>query len=447
MFPWEARLARIGIVFLMILMFLALIVWYLVRYEPYVIASWPRLALYLTVVAVAALLGRWTSFDPVRGEVAIVVATSMVMAVAYNQRFAILTAFMLSLLIGMSTRIDIAQFAVMLAASTAAVTRLKRVQSRQTIIIAGFLAGITALFVSWGTEVLLYPSPSIDHWLDWTLLEVCLKYAGWCVLAGFILSGSLPFIESAFGVVTGISLLEMSDSSHPLLQELFRKAPGTYNHSIAVATIAETAAKQIGADGLLVRVGAYFHDIGKIPKAEYFIENRPTGAINRHETLAPTMSTLIIIGHVKDGVDLAEEYHLPQPLIDFIEQHHGTTLVEYFYHAANKKADNDPERRLDVEESAFRYPGPKPQTREAGVMMLADCVESASRTLSEPTPARIAHLVHSLTLKRLLDGQFEECNLTLREIHLIEESLIKSLISIHHGRIAYPDQQKEQKTA
>lgn len=170
-------------------------------------------------------------------------------------------------------------------------------------------------------------------------------------------------------------------------------------------------------------------------------------AINRHETLAPTMSTLIIIGHVKDGVDLAEEYHLPQPLIDFIEQHHGTTLVEYFYHAANKKADNDPERRLDVEESAFRYPGPKPQTREAGVMMLADCVESASRTLSEPTPARIAHLVHSLTLKRLLDGQFEECNLTLREIHLIEESLIKSLISIHHGRIAYPDQQKEQKTA
>ena len=448
LFPWEAQLTRVVIVFSLICMFFVLIAWYLLRYEPLVIESWPRLALYLVVVAVAAFLGRLTSLDPVRGEVAIVVATTMVMAVAYNQRFALLTAFMLSLLVCMSTRIDMAQFTVMLAASTAAVTKLKRVQSRQTIIIAGFLAGAVAFAVSWGTEVLLYPSPTVYYWSDWTLLQVCLKYAGWCVLAGFILSGSLPFIESTFGVVTGISLLEMSDSSHPLLQELFRKAPGTYNHSIAVATIAETAAKQIGADGLLVRVGAYFHDIGKIPKAEYFIENRPSGGANRHETLAPTMSTLIIIGHVKDGVDLAEEYHLPRALIDFIEQHHGTTLVEFFYHAANKKADAEPERKLDVEEAAFRYPGPKPQTKEAGVLMLSDCVESASRTLSEPTPARIAHLVHSLTMKRLLDGQFEECNLTLSEIHLIEESLIKSLISIHHGRIAYPDQQqREQKSA
>ncbi len=447
MFPWEARLARIAIVFMMIVIFLSLIVWYLARYEPLVIESWPRLAMYLVVLTCAALLGRWTSFDPVRGEVAIVVATAMIMAVVYNQRFAVLTAFMLSLLVCISTRIDMSQFVVMLAAATAGITRLKRVQSRQTIIIAGFFAGVTGTLVAWGMNVLLYPSPTINYWLDWSLWEVCLKYGGWCILAGFILSGGLPFIESSFGVVTGISLLEMSDSSHPLLQELFRKAPGTYNHSIAVATIAETAAKRIGADGLLVRVGAYFHDIGKIPKAEYFIENRPTGAKNRHESLAPTMSTLIIIGHVKDGVEMAEEYHLPRQLIDFIEQHHGTTLVEYFYHAASRKAEGDPERKQDVEEAAFRYPGPKPQTKEAGVMMLADCVESASRTLSEPTPARISHLVHSLTMKRLLDGQFEECNLTLAEIHQIEDSLTKSLISIYHGRIAYPDQQKEQKTA
>ena len=208
--------------------------------------------------------------------------------------------------------------------------------------------------------------------------------------------GVLPFIEKMFGIVTGISLLEMGDPSHPLLQELIRRAPGTYNHSIAVGTIAEAAAKEIGADSLLVRVGAYFHDVGKIPKAEYFIENRHAGAPNKHETLAPAMSTLIIIGHVKDGVDLAEEYHIPHRLIDFIEQHHGTTLVEYFYHAANQKAIEDPERKLDVEESAYRYPGPKPQTREAGILMLSDCVESASRTLSEPTPARITHLVQRI---------------------------------------------------
>jgi len=446
-FPAEARLGRLSIVFLMVSVLLLISSWYWRRFEPVVVNSWARLSVYLAVIAIAAFVGRLSSFDPVRGEIAVVVATTMIISIAYNQRLAIVTAFLLSLLITMATRINVSQFTVMLAAATAAVICLQRVQSRSTIIIAGFVSGLTTLIVSWGMTVLIYPSDSPYIWFDLVQLQLCLKYAGWCVLAGFILAGSLPFIESTFGVVTGISLLEMSDPSHPLLQELVRKAPGTYNHSMALATIAEAAAKTIGADGLLVRVGAYFHDVGKIPKAEYFIENRAAGAVNRHDTLAPAMSTLIIIGHVKDGVDLAEEYHLPQVLIDFIEQHHGTTLVEYFYHAANKKADAEPERKNDVEEAAFRYPGPKPQTREAGILMLADCVESASRTLSEPTPARIRTLVHQLTMKRLLDGQFDECALKLSEIHQIEESLIKSLISMHHGRIVYPESQKEQKSA
>ena len=447
LFTFETRLARAAIVFLMVLILLVIASWYLFRFESGLINSWARLSVLLSVIALAVLIGRLTSFDPVRGEVAIVVATSMIIAVAYNQRLAVATAFLISLLIAMATRINFAQFTVMLSAATIAITSLQRVQSRSTIIKAGFLSGLLTFVVAWGMEILLYPSDSLYYWFDPLLLQLCLKYAGWCVLAGFILAGSMPFIESTFGVVTGISLLEMSDPSHPLLQELVRRAPGTYNHSIALATIGEAAAKEIGADGLLVRVGAYFHDIGKIPKAEYFIENRPSGAVNRHDTLAPAMSTLIIIGHVKDGVELAEEYHLPQVLIDFIEQHHGTTLVEYFFHAANKKADEEPDRKQDVEESAFRYPGPKPQTKEAGILMLADCVESASRTLSEPTPARIRTLVHQLTMKRLLDGQFDECSLKLSEIHQIEESLIKSLISMHHGRIVYPESTKVQKTA
>jgi len=167
------------------------------------------------------------------------------------------------------------------------------------------------------------------------------------------------------------------------------------------------------------------------------------GAESRHDHLAPAMSTLIIIGHVKDGVDLARQHNLPKSLVDFIEQHHGTTLVEYFYRAATKQAGEHPEQKTDVEESSFRYPGPKPQSRELGVMMLSDAVESASRTLSEPTPARIERLVHEITMKRLLDGQFEECGLTLSEINRIEESLVKSLTAIYHGRIKYP----EQKTA
>jgi putative nucleotidyltransferase with HDIG domain len=218
------------------------------------------------------------------------------------------------------------------------------------------------------------------------------------------------------------------------------RAPGTYNHSISVAAIAEAAADAIGANGLLVRVGAYYHDVGKTLKPGYFAENMVEGSQSRHEHLAPAMSTLIIIGHVKDGVDLATQHNLPQPLIDFIEQHHGTTLVEYFYHEATRQAGNQPDHRTDCEESRFRYPGPKPQTREAGVLMIADAVESASRTLSEPTPKRIETLVHEIVLKRLLDGQFDESTLTLSELHEIEESVVKSVTAIYHGRVKYPEQ-------
>jgi hypothetical protein len=255
-------------------------------------------------------------------------------------------------------------------------------------------------------------------------------------MTGFFLGGSLPFIESAFGIVTGISLLELGDITHPLLQELVRRAPGTHNHSVTVGTIAEAAAERIGANSLLVRIGAYFHDIGKMLKPHYFVENQ-AGAANRHANLAPAMSTLIIVGHVKDGVDLGRQHHLPEPILDLIEQHHGTTLVEYFYREAARRAD--PETSA-VQESAFRYPGPKPQSKEAGVLMISDCVESASRTLDEPTPARIDRLVNELIQKRLEDGQFDECGLTLSEIAEIRESLIKSLIGIYHGRVKYPEQ-------
>ena len=237
--------------------------------------------------------------------------------------------------------------------------------------------------------------------------------------------------------------MELSDVSHPLLQELIQKAPGTYSHSNGVATIAETAADAIGANGLLCRVGAYYHDIGKMTKPHYFVENMTAGQTSRHENLNPAMSALVIIGHVKDGVELGHQHNLPEPLIDFIEQHHGTTLVEYFFHAATKQAESQPDHRFDAQESAFRYPGPKPQTREAAVLMVADAVEGASRTLAEATPKRLETLVHEIAMKRLLDGQFDESTLTLSELAIIEDSLTKSLIGIHHGRIKYP----EQKTA
>ena len=261
--------------------------------------------------------------------------------------------------------------------------------------------------------------------------------AGWGLMAGFFLGGSLPFIENALGIVTGISLLELGDNTHPLLQELVRRAPGTHNHSITVGAIAEAAAERIGADSLLVRIGAYFHDIGKMLKPHYFVENQ-AGSINRHAKLAPAMSTLIIIGHVKDGVDLGRQHHLPEPIIDLIEQHHGTTLVEYFYHEANRRNGGNPDAS-PVPESSFRYPGPRPQSKEAAILMVADAVESASRALSDPTPARLEGLASDLIDKRLRDGQFDECGLSLCEIAEIRESLIKSLIGIYHGRVKYPE--------
>jgi putative nucleotidyltransferase with HDIG domain len=261
---------------------------------------------------------------------------------------------------------------------------------------------------------------------------------GCAIAAGLLMSGLLPFIERFFNVQTDLSLLELGDPAHPLLQELVRRAPGTYNHSINVASIAQAAAESIGANGLLVRVGAYFHDIGKMLKPGYFVENQH-GDDNCHESLLPAMSTLVIIAHVKDGADLARQHNLPDSIIDFIQQHHGTTLVEYFYRRANEQRESDPEA-ASVDEGSYRYPGPKPQTREAAVLMLADAVESAARTLVDPAPARIESLVDDIAMKRLLDGQFDECGLTLRELSTIQKSLVKSLAAVYHGRIKYQEQ-------
>jgi putative nucleotidyltransferase with HDIG domain len=305
------------------------------------------------------------------------------------------------------------------------------VRSRTKLIYVGAAAGFVASLTTIGVAIV--DGQSIDQGL--------LQSAGmawvWCLAAGFVMTGLLPFVEHIFGVLTEISLLELGDVAHPLLQELVRRAPGTYNHSINVASMAEAAAERIGAQGLLVRVGSYFHDIGKVLKPQYFAENQEAGD-NRHESLVPAMSTLIIIAHVKDGADLARQHHLPHPIIDFIQQHHGTTLVEYFYRRASEQNSDDPDA-AEIDENAFRYPGPKPQSKEAGILMLADAVESASRVLVEPTPARIVNLVEQLTMNRLLDGQFDECGLTLQEVHLIQESLVKSLTAVYHGRVKYPE--------
>ncbi len=437
---WSDRIIRVGMVAALLIVLGAVNAFYVIRNEPRLIHNAARLAIYLGAITVSVGVARLLAIGSWRAEIMPLLTAVMILAVAYNQVLAALTGFSLSLLLTLSTGGNVGDFVLMMSAIAAAVVQLNQVASRSKVVIVGFWTGMIYLFVAYGVAII--DSQRLGRlWTDWNLHADSLSAAGWCFATGFLVAGSLPFIEKLFGVVTDISLLELSDISHPILQELVRRAPGTYSHSITVATISETAADAIGANGLLCRVGAYFHDIGKMLKPQYFVENMTAGQPNRHDQLNPAMSTLIIIGHVKDGVDLAAQHNLPQPLVDFIEQHHGTTLVEYFFRTATKQATALPEeRRPVVEESAFRYPGPRPQTREAAVMMLADACESASRAISEPTPKRIETLVHDLAMKRLLDGQFDECALTLSELAIVEDSLTKSLIGIHHGRIKYPDQ-------
>jgi len=250
--------------------------------------------------------------------------------------------------------------------------------------------------------------------------------------SALVLSGALPLLERPFGIATGISLLELADPTQRLLRELALRAPGTYNHSVVVASLAEEAAQSIGADSLLARVGGYYHDIGKMRKPEYFVENQ-SGGESKHGGLSPTLSTLIITAHTGDGAELAEEFGLPAPVREIIEQHHGTTLVEYFFRQAQRSPTSEAEPRQEN----FRYPGPKPRTGEAAVVMLADAAESASRAVRNPSPGRIRDLVRELVSTRLADGQLDDCNLTLAQVHRIQETVVKSLIAIYHSRISY----------
>ncbi len=427
---WGKRLARaIGVFGLTSALFflVATHVWRRERgfaREPF------RVAMICGLVILALAVVRLLANQTWNAEVVPVAVAAMIVAIAYNPGFAMMITFCLSLLTAIALGGEIPYFLVVMGGTSAGVLSLSQVRTRTKLIKVGATAAFGYFLMTWATG--LWQGQPLE-----LIRSDSFWRGGWGLMAGFFLGGSLPFIENALGIVTGISLLELGDNTHPLLQELVRRAPGTYNHSITVGAIAESAAERIGADSLLVRIGAYFHDIGKMLKPHYFIENQ-VGPTSRHAKLAPAMSTLIIIGHVKDGVDLGRQHHLPEPIIDLIEQHHGTTLVEYFYHEATRRGGDDP-MSVPIPESAYRYPGPRPQTKEAAILMVADVVESASRALSEPTPARIEGLVSDLVDKRLRDGQFDECGLTLKEIAEIRECLIKSLIGIYHGRVKYPE--------
>ncbi len=362
---------------------------------------------------------------------------AMILAIAYDRRLALaigaIHAVMIVTSLDMSTGFGIC----LLAGVGVAVCQLDEVRSRSKLLEVGawtaMAMGVAAVIVGLAER----PLHLNDEWKRVFFDAAMAAVSG--IAAGLLVQGILPFIERAFNVTTAMTLKELNDASHPLLLQLAQEAPGTYQHSLRIADMAEGAADTIAANGLLCRVGAMYHDIGKMNKPMYFIENQGGGP-NRHNKLSPAMSLLIIVGHVKDGIEMAREYGLPQPIRHFIESHHGTTLVEYFYHAARKQREAEAEPAPN--EFEFRYPGPKPQTKEAAIILLCDSVEAAVRAMPDPTPIRIEQRVREIATKRLMDGQFDDSNITLAELHKIEQSVVKTLCAIYHGRIQYPQDKR-----
>lgn len=304
---------------------------------------------------------------------------------------------------------------------------IQNCRERKTIIVAGTKLGLLNILCAAAIEFYLWDFSGIN--LLWNLTFAFFGGIG----AAIITIGVAPLIEIGFHFTTDITLLELANLDRPLLRRLMLEAPGTYHHSVIVGSLVEAAATEIGANPLLAKVCGYYHDIGKINKPLYFIENQSNGR-NKHDKLAPSMSGLILIAHVKDGVEIAKKNKLGQMMIDTIRQHHGTSLITYFYEKAKQLRGED-----QVKIDDFRYPGPRPQTKEAGLVMLADVVEAASRTLENPTPSRIQGLVQNLINKIFSDGQLDDCELTLKDLHKIAKSFNKILNGIHHHRIEYTE--------
>jgi putative nucleotidyltransferase with HDIG domain len=367
-----------------------------------------------------------------------IAAATMLVRLLHSAETSVLFAAVVSLLaaLQMGARVEYAVFA--LVGSLTAARGVERVTQRGTLLRAGLRVGLVNVVVV-GALSLLHGNLALIP-MSITML---LGLVGG-VLAGILVSGFAPLVETLFSYTTDIKLLELANRDQPLLRDLELRAPGTYHHAMMVGHLAERAAEAIGANQLLARVAAYYHDIGKMKRPHFFIENMPMqSSENRHDRISPSMSARIIQAHVKDGLEFAREHKLASPIMDGIAQHHGTSVVRFFYEKAREMAD--PGKSVEVAEHDYRYAGPKPQTREAGILMLADSVEAAARTLPDTSPARVQQLVQRITNNYFRDGQLDECHLTLRDLHRIARSFIDTLTAIRHERIDYPVPEEDRK--
>ncbi|PWB75475.1 hypothetical protein C3F09_02455 [candidate division GN15 bacterium] len=425
---WSLLLPVLARMFLVLLVFSTLYL-FLFFFRRDIYRSNPRLVALFLVFVLQLILVRVAEMVPVEQSMYLypIAVLPIMVTVLFDAEVGIIATVVEALLLGIMHRFDFSLVLMTISVGTVACLVSRQVQKR-----SHFYRIMGSVMLTYAVLIFLVENLKLSPPADIGILALYGMFTG--MISCLLVIGILPFFESMFSITTDITLLELSDLNHPVLKRLALEAPGTYHHSISVGNLSEAAAEAIGANALLARVGCYYHDIGKIEVPEYFIENQ-LGVHSRHEQLAPTMSSLILAAHVKRGRAIGEEADVPDDVLNFIEEHHGTMVMTYFYNKAKEQAAEENE---EVDVDKFRYPGPKPQVRETGIAMLADAVEAASRTLDDPKPARIYALIQRIINDRFQSGELDECPLTLRDLAKIREAFAQILIGAFHRRVDYP---------
>ncbi|WP_408987921.1 HD family phosphohydrolase [Sarcina ventriculi] len=357
--------------------------------------------------------------------------TPILLTLLLNYRISLVVSITNIILMAVAVSFNIEIIILAIVSVIVGATFLKKMQQRNDIVYSciyiAILNGVMTLSIS----------ALVTSNLKEILLDTAFILVG-SLLSGILSTGLLPFFESMFDIVTNVKLLELSNPNNPLLKKLLMEAPGTYHHSVIVANLAEVATEAVGGNALLARIGAYYHDIGKTKKPYFFKENQ-LGKENPHDDITPELSKLLIISHVKDGLELAREYKLPKVIQDFIPTHHGKTLVKYFYLTAKNNAENPD----DIKEEDYMYPGPKPKTKEQCILMLADSVEAAVRSINNPTKEKIENMVDNIVKDKLSSGQLDDSQLTISDVKKIKKCFLKTLNGIYHERIEYPKDERK----
>ncbi|MBU5483520.1 HD family phosphohydrolase [Clostridium sp. MSJ-11] len=418
-FQWYIYLALGGL----ILSTLGLQWYYMRKYAKDIYKDLNKMILISILTCISVLLARVLSVVPFLIPLACV---PMLFSLLIDSKLSLIINGLNCVLISCAVQFNVEITILAIINAIAGSIILRRMQQRNDIIYSAIILGVINVTFAFSTGFLL-SNNTVD------VVKKASYTAVGTFISGVLTTGFLPFFESIFDIVTTIKLLELSNPNTPLLKRLLMEAPGTYHHSVLVGNLAELAAEEVGGNPVLARVASYYHDVGKIKRPYFFKENQ-LGGDNPHNKINPNLSALIITSHIKDGVELAEEYKIPKVIKDVIEQHHGTTLVKYFYITMKNSSENPEE----IKEDNFRYPGPKPETKEAAIIMLADSVEAAVRSINDATKGKIEEMVNKIIKDKLNEGQLDNCELTLKDIDKIRESFIKVFMGIYHQRIEYP---------